>query len=255
MKLFRLILIIVTTSLFSSVGFAGEDYTMSSGRVLKNAYVVETKPNGVVVGHSTGVMFVKYKKLPADISKQLGYDPAKCAKYEEKKRKKKKKRRERNVAKHAKNAKFNKELKIRRGQYRIVELEDKIKSTELRIEFLKTEIPKLESDSKGFLSQAVKLSSVSSGGGNGFSRNGSWGGGGSSSRVRSSNRREVKSRYKAVSAIGDEYSSSKFRLSNYKDELQRKTLGIDKLKRHLKAFKKEQGVKEGKKEGFFSKIF
>ena len=253
MKLFRLILI-VAISLFCFAGFAGEDYTLPGGRVLENAYVIETKPNGVVVGHNTGVMFVKYKKMPEALRKELGYDPVKCAKYEEKRRKRKKRRRERNAAKHAKSVKFNKKLKIRRGQYKIHELENKIKKTKLRIERLKKEIPKLESDSKSFLKQAVKLSSVSSGSDNGFNRNGFWGGG-SSSRKRSSNRREVKGRFKAAQAIGDEYSKSKFRLSNYKDELDRKTLELDQMRDHLAMLKKEQGVKEGKKGGFFSNIF
>ncbi|MCK4983755.1 MAG: hypothetical protein KAS17_12570 [Victivallaceae bacterium] len=253
MKLFRLILVMVATCLLCSAGFAGEDYTMASGRVLKNAYVVERKPNGVVVGHSCGVMFVKYKKMPEDLREKLGYDPAKCARYEEKKRKKKKARREHNAAERAKKTKLEKELNIRRGQYKIVELEDKIKETKLRIKRLKKEIPKLETDSKGFLNQVVKLSSVTSSSNNGFSRNGFWGGG-SSSSDRSSNRREVKDRYKAVSAIGDEYSKSKFRLSNYKDELEKKTLDLEKMKRHLAKLKKDQGVKEGKK-GFLSKLF
>ena len=256
MKLFRLILIIVATSLFCSVGFAGEDYTFPNGRVIKNAYIVEKKNTGVVVGHSTGVMFVKYKKMPEDLRKELGYDPEKAAKYEERMRKRKKARREKTAAKDIKEAKFKKELKIRRGKYRIVELEDKIKTTELRIERLKSEIPKLESDSKTFLNQAVKLSSGSNSnnGSSGFSRNGLWGGGNSSSK-RSSNRREVKNRFKAVKAIGEEYSSSKFRLSNYKDELDRKTLQLGKMKSQLKKLKREQGIKEGKKSGFFSKLF
>lgn len=258
MKLFRFILIIVATSLFCTAGFAyeaGDDYTLPGGRVLKNPYIVEKKPNGVVVGHSTGVMFIKYKKLPEGLRKQLGYEPAKSAKYEEKKRKRKKARRERNVLKNAKKAKFNKELKIRRGKYKIYELVNKIKATELRIKRLKLEIPKLEADKNNFLSQAVSLSSgSSSNSGGGFSRNGLWGGGNSSSK-RSSNRREVKNRFKAVKVIGEEYSSSKFRLSNYKDELERKILNLDKMKDNLRYLKNEQGVKEGKKSGFFSKFF
>lgn len=256
MKLFRLVLIIVATSLFCSAGFAGEDYTFPSGRVIKNAYIVEKKNTGVVVGHSTGVMFVKYKKMNEELRNKLGYDPEKAAKYEERMRKKKKARREHTAVKDAKKAKFNKDLKIRRGQYKIVELENKIKSTEMRIERLKKEIPKLESDSKGFLDKAVNLSSGSSSNNssNGFSRNGVFGGG-SSSAKRSSSRSEVKNRFRTVRAIGEAYSSSKFRLSNYKDELDRKILQVDRMKAHLKKIKKEQGVKEGKKGGFFSNLF
>ena len=256
MKLFRLILIIVATSLFCSAGFAGEDYTMASGRVLKNAYIVDRKPNGVTVGHSTGVMFVKYKKMSKELRDKLGYDEAKCNKYEERRRKKKKARRERNTAKHAKDVKFRKELKNRQGQYAIYELENKIKSTELRIKRLKIEIPKLEADSKDFLNKAVSLSSSSSGGYSSGNRSNSiWGGTSSSSRNRNTYRTEVKDRFKVTKAIGEEYSTSKFRLSNYKDELERKTLQLDQMKDKLALMKKDKNAKSGKKSGFFSKFF
>lgn len=255
MKLLKLILIMVVTCLFSSGGFAGEDYTMASGRVLKNAYVMETKPDGVVVAHSTGVMFVKYEKMPEKLRKDLGYDAEKCAKYEARKRKNKKAKRKRAAAEQAKQAQFKKELTVRQGKYKIYELENKIKATELRIKRLKIEIPKLEADSKNFLDKAVSLSSSSNGGySDSYRGNNIWGGTTSSSRNRNSYRTEVKDRFKAAKAVGEEYSSSKFRLSNYKDELERKTLELGKMKDQLKMLKKEQGAKEGKK-GFFSNIF
>lgn len=256
MKLFKLILIIVATSLFSSAGFAKEDYTMASGRVLKNAYVMETKPNGVVVAHDSGVMFVKYKKMSKELRDKLGYNEAKCNKYEEKMRKKKKARRKRNAAKQAKDAKFRKDLKKRQGEYAIYELENKIKATELRIKRLKIEIPKLEADSKDYLNKAVSLSESSSGGySTGHRSNSIWGGTTSSSRNRNAYRTEVKDRFRAAKAVGEEYSKSKFRLSNYKDELERKTLQLQKMKDKLALMKKDQKAKSGKKSGFFSKFF
>ena len=248
----------VAICLFSSVGFAREDYTMASGRVLKNAYVMETKPDGVVVEHSTGVMFVKYSKMSEKLRKKLGYDAEKCAKYEAKKRKKKKSKRKRDAAEQVKNAQFHKELKVRQGKYKVYELENKIKATELRIKRLKAEIPKLEADSKNFLDKAVSLSASGGGGGDNNNSNRSnsiWGSSSSSSRNRNASRTEVKDRFKVTKAIGEEYSSSKFRLSNYKDELERKTLELDKMKDQLKGLKRKQGVAEGKKEGFFSKLF
>jgi len=255
MKLFRLILIMVVTSLFCSAGFAKEDYTMASGRVLKNAYIMEKKPDGVVVAHDAGVMFVKYSKMSEDFRKKLGYDAEKCAKYEAKKRKNKKRKRKRDAAKNAKDAKFKKELNVRQGKYKIYDLENKIKATELRIKRLKKEIPKLEADSKNFLDKAVSLSATTSGGYSNSNRGNSiWGSSTSSSRNRNANRTEVKDRFRAAKAVGEEYSSSKFRLSNYKDELERKTLQLDKMKDQLKMLKRKQGRAEGKK-GFFSKIF
>ena len=256
MKLFRLILITVAACLFSFTGAAGEDYTMASGRVLKNAYIMERKPNGVTVGHSTGVMFVKYNQMSKELRDELGYDAEKCAKYEAKKSKRKKARRKKAAADQAKRAKFHKELKVRQGKYKIYDLENKIKATELRIKRLKMEIPKLEEESKDYLNKAVSLSNSSGGGYSTVKRGNSiWGSSTSSSRNRNAYRTETKDRFKAAKAVGEEYSKSKFRLSNYKDELERKTLQLDKMKDQLAMLKKKQGKAEGKKEGFFSKIF
>ncbi len=218
---------------------------------------METKPDGVVVEHSTGVMFVKYSKMSEELRKKLGYDAEKCAKYEAEKLKKKKAKSKRDAAEQVKNAQFHKELKVRQGKYKVYELENKIKATELRIKRLKAEIPKLEADSKDFLNKAVSLSESSDGGNsNNYNRSNSiWGSSSSSSQNRNASRTEVKDRFKAVKAVGEEYSSSKFRLSNYKDELDRKTLELDKMKDQLKGLKRKQGAAEGKKEGFFSKLF
>jgi len=257
MKLFRLILITVAACLFSLTGFAKEDYTLPSGRVLKDAYIMERKPNGVTVGHSTGVMFVKYDQMSKELREKLGYDADKCAKYEARVRKNKKAKRKRDAAEQAKNAQFHKELKVRQGRYRINELENKIKATELRIKRLKMEIPKLEEESKDYLNKAVTLSNSSGGGYSSTGNSGGsiWGSSTSSSRNRNAYRTETKDRFKAAKAVGEEYSKSKFRLSNYKDELERKILQLDKMKAELASLKKKQGKTEGKKEGFFSKLF
>lgn len=256
MKLFKLILITVAACLFSFTGFAKEDYTLPSGRVLKDAYVMERKPNGVSVAHSTGVMFIKYDQMPEKLRKELGYDPEKFAKYEANSRKNKEARQKRAAAEQAKQEQFRKELNIRQGKYRINELENKIKATELRIKRLKMEIPKLEEDSKDYLNKAVSLSNSSSGGYTTVNRGNSiWGSSTSSSRNRNAYRTETKDRFKAAKAVGEEYSKAKFSLSNAKDELERKILELDKMKAELEKLKKEQGKAEGKKGNFLSNLF
>ncbi len=256
MKLFKLILIIVAACLFSVTGFAKQDYTMESGRVLKNAYIMERKPDGIVVAHDCGVMFVKYSKMSEKMRKEFGYDAEKCAKYEAQKRKRKKARRKQAAAEQAKKDQFHKELKVRQDKYKINELENKIKSTELRIKRLKMEIPKLEEESKDYLNKAVSLSGTTSGGYSTVNRGNSiWGSSSSSSRNRNSYRTEVKDRFKAAKAVGEEYSKSKFRLSNYKDELERKILQLDKMKAELAELKKKQSKAEGKKGNFISNLF
>ena len=239
---------------FLTIAQSDTDYTLPNGRVLKNAYVMEKKPNGVVVGHSTGVMFVKYSKMPDELKKKLGYNAKKCAAYEKKARKYKKAQRKRKAKEKAEEAKRHKEIQNRIEKYKIVELKDKIRTTELRIERLKKEIPKLEAESKTFLNDAVKLSSVttSSGSHGNYWRGGFWGGSYGSNARYNASKREVKGRYKAISAIGEEYSSAKFRLKNYKDEIDRKTIELEKMKRRLKILENKQDKKDG---GFFSKLF
>jgi hypothetical protein len=115
----------------------------------------------------------------------------------------------------------------------------------------------MEEDSKTYLNDAVKLSSESSDSvsGSGFWRNGYWSS--SNSRAEHASRTEVKKRYKAVEAIGDEYSKTKFRLENSKDTLEKEILDLDKMKRRLKELKKEQKSKgkEKSKGGLFSSLF
>jgi len=94
---------------------AKEDYTMPSGRVLRDAYIMERKPDGVVVAHSTGVMFVKYSQMAPEMRKQLGYDEKACAKDEDKKRKHNAAVRKRQAAEKAEKAKLNeKSIKSRK---------------------------------------------------------------------------------------------------------------------------------------------
>lgn len=237
---FNMTLALISTVLCTTA-FAKEDYTMPSGRVLRDAYIMERKPDGVVVAHSTGVMFVKYSKMSPEMRKRLGYDEKACAEYEQKKRKHNASVRKRRAAEKAEKAKLDKRLKKRQEQYRITELEDKIKATELHIKRMKAELPELEANSKTYLNDAVKLSSVSSNSGDRtYWRSGTWSS--SSSSNRSSNRSEVKKRYKAVSALGNEYSKTKFRIDNYKDSIERKTLELDKMKRELKRLKKKTKV-------------
>jgi DNA repair exonuclease SbcCD ATPase subunit len=244
----------MAASLFCFAALAGEDYTMASGRVLKNAYVMERKPNGVTVGHATGVMFVKYDQMSPELRKQLGYDEKKCAAYETAQGKAKAARKKQQADKAAADAKFRKELHSRQEKYRITELEDKIRATEVRIERLKMEIPKLEADSKDYLSKAVSLAGDDDGGSSRtFTRGGVWGS--SSTSNRAANRQATKKRFKAAKAVGEEYSSTKFRLRSYKDELERKTLQLEQMKRQLAQMKKEQSSKGDKKGGFLSNLF
>lgn len=235
MKTVRIILLI---SIFSIVNtLVGEktkreDYTMPSGKVLKNAYVMETKPNGVVVWHDNGVMFVKYSKMPASLKKELGYNPEKYAAYEKKVRLYKKRlAKKRNAA-----IKRKRDLKIRFKKSKINELKDEIITYEMRIKFLKREIPKLEAEVEKHYNTASKMATVkmATSDNTSYAPIGSYGVIMGRSNITSTNRREVRNRQQAMKLIADEYSRAKFKLANYKQELEEKSFVLIKLKAKLK---------------------
>jgi hypothetical protein len=113
MNLSKNILLTLAITFAAFTGFAGEDYTLPSGRVLKNAYIMERKPDGVTVGHSTGVMFIKYKDMPVELRKKLGYDKKEYDDYEKRKREAQKAQQKYSAKKRAEEAKIHKEREAR----------------------------------------------------------------------------------------------------------------------------------------------
>ncbi|QSH40245.1 hypothetical protein P0136_00670 [Lentisphaerota bacterium ZTH] len=221
-----------------------DELKLPNGRILKHPYIMNKTPTGVAVAHDEGAKFIKYKDMPVDVAKKLGYSPKSAQKYEEKL----KKRRQQQAVKKAREAEAKKKYdalyKKRMQKYRIHELERKIKEYKVRIKRLEYEIPRLEKDKSKFRDEAVDLSKPA--GGN--SGTCFWRGGFVANS--SSRRSEHRKRYKVVSSLGNEYSKISFRLEEYKDEFERKSLEIEEMENQLAAMKKKSG-----QNGFFSKLF
>ena len=66
--------------------------TLRSGKVLEDAYILDKKPNGIMLAYKDGCMFVKFSDMPLEYQKAFGYDPIKSARYEKKQDEQKKAR-------------------------------------------------------------------------------------------------------------------------------------------------------------------
>ncbi len=145
-----------------------DELKLPDGRILKHPYIMNRMPNGVVVAHDNGAKFIKYKDMPADMAKKLGYDPKKAKKYNLKM----KKYRQQEAATKAKEAKAKKHYQaqyhVRMQKYRLHELEKKIKEYKIHIKRLEYEIPRLEKEQGKFRDEAVSLSRPSGGSGGAY---------------------------------------------------------------------------------------
>ena len=63
---------------------APQTVTLRSGKVLKDAYILDKKPNGITVAYKDGTMFIPFSDMPLEYQQKFGYDPIKSARYEKK---------------------------------------------------------------------------------------------------------------------------------------------------------------------------
>ena len=60
------------------------DITLKSGKVLKDAVILDKKPNGVTFGYKDGASFVRFSDMPEKAQKYFNYNPEEAEKYEKK---------------------------------------------------------------------------------------------------------------------------------------------------------------------------
>ena len=204
-----------------------DSYTLPNGKVLENPYVISQSPDAVVVGHKYGAMTIKFKDLPEDVQKKFNYDPLKAAEYEKEQQKLKELQQKKKAEAASRKAEQDKILSQNRKEWKKDRLTTEIQKTNLRIEFLKTEIPKLEKDTSELMGSKVKLAGTSV---TDDRYNYSWDGG--FVTTSGSNRAESTKR-KTMKGLEDEYTKSKRTLKNYKSELQQKQLDIVSMEKQL----------------------
>lgn len=63
--------------LFAGIA-AAEDLTTTDGKLYKNVTVTKVEPDGLSISHETGTAKLLFTKLPEDLQRKHGYDPAKA---------------------------------------------------------------------------------------------------------------------------------------------------------------------------------
>jgi len=222
-------------------------YKLPSGKVLINPFVISHTPYALEVGHKNGVMKIPLKDLPPEIQEKYNYSPKKAEAFQEKKKKaeiaRKKRAMEEAKKKEAQREKFRK----MRLSSTIENLGIEVKKTELRIEELKKEIPKLEEEKSSLLDSSSTLAAtpVSD---NGGSRSAyTWDGGFFySNGGNSPGNKAERTKKKQISRLDDEYATVARRIRSYKKELREKELELVRLKTRLENLKNAKAKEDAK---------
>ena len=209
---------------------------LPNGKVLIDPYVISRKPDGLEVGHKTGIMFIKFKNMPVDIQKKYGYDPKKAAAYERKQAKRKQAWARKRKVEAERKRKITVQLNKNLLNSSINDLEIKIKEAENRVSFLKLEIPRLQNEADKLLNNSTKLAGENVSGNNNNNRSGLYYGwdGGYVLGSNSGNRQAESTKRRQVRQLGDDYSSTKRRLKKYQKEMLTKENEIARMKSRLK---------------------
>jgi hypothetical protein len=243
MKRIEKIILIAIACVFSANFASAKKVTLPNGKVLIDPYVISKRPDGLEVGHKSGIMFIKFTNMSVKYQKKYGYNPQKAAAYEKRRAKQKQRMAKEKKAKEARKRKIEIQLDKNLLNASVEKLEIKIKETENRIAFLKKEIPRLQKTSDTLLNSSTKLAGQSVSGSNDHNRGSGlyygWDGGyvlgnsGGDRQAENTKRRQVK-------RLGNDYSDTKRRISRYQKDLLTKENDLVKMRYRLKKDKSRQ---------------
>ena len=115
--------------------------TLRSGKVLKDAYILDKKPNGITVAYKDGAMFIPFSDMPLEYQQKFGYDPIKSARYERKildqkkiAEKEEEERREKEAKRKAADDKRFKDRRLMEQQQKVRRLELELEQAQKRLE-------------------------------------------------------------------------------------------------------------------------
>lgn len=120
------------------------DVTLKSGKVLKDAVVLNKNPTGVTFGYKDGAAFVPYTEMPTKVQSYFGYDPDEAAEYEKKIENQKKANKKAADKQKAKEKKQKAEQDKRNKERRITQQEQTVRKLELQLEEAKKRLENTE---------------------------------------------------------------------------------------------------------------
>ena len=139
-------LLFAGTAVFAADSNKGEkhDVTLKSGKDLKDAYILDRKPNGITFGYKDGCSFVRFTDLPEKVQKYFNYDPKEAASYEKKLDDQKKANQKAAEKQKAKEQKQKAEQDKRNKERRIEQQEQTVRKLELQLEEAKKKLSNTE---------------------------------------------------------------------------------------------------------------
>ena len=120
------------------------DVTLKSGKVLKDAFILDRKPNGITFGYKDGCSFVRFSDLPEKVQKYFNYDPDEAARYEKKMDDQKKANQKAAEKQKAKEQKQKAEQDKRNKERRIAQQEQTVRKLELQLDEAKKRLQTTE---------------------------------------------------------------------------------------------------------------
>ena len=237
---YSLIILLIMSAVFSFTSSAST-FTLPNGKVLEDPYVMSQLPNGLEIGHKSGIIFVKFADLPENVRKKYNYDPVKAAEYEDQQQEYKEKLKIDKEARDAEEAAARAENQKIMLNWQVSQLDLEIQKTEARIKFLKDEIPRLDREYENCLNKSVELAGKRVNpnptyGGNTYSYGWNGGfvvtGGGTGSAEYT--------RKRTVEKLGDEASIAKSKADSYRNEVEAKQLDLIIMKKNYEALRDRQ---------------
>jgi len=120
------------------------DITLKSGKVLKDAVILDKKPNGVTFGYKDGASFVRFSDMPEKAQKYFNYNPEEAEKYEKKIESQKAANKKAAEKQKAKEQKQKAEQDKRNYERRIAQQEQTVRKLELQLEEAKKKLSNTE---------------------------------------------------------------------------------------------------------------
>jgi hypothetical protein len=222
-------------------------YKLPSGKVLINPYVISHTPYALEVGHKDGVMRIPLKDLSPEIQEKYNYSPKKANAFQQKKKKAEALRNKKALAEAKKKKAKSEKFRKMRLSSTIESLGIEVKKTELRIEELKRDLPKLEDEKKNLLDSSSTLAATPVSDNGGSRSTYAWDGGFFySNGGNSPGNKAERTKRKQISKLDDEYATISRRIRSYKKELRKKEVELMQLKTRLENLKKAKAKEDSK---------
>lgn len=140
-----------------------KDIMLQTGKVLKNAYVLDKRPNGLSVAHDDGVMFIHFSDMPLEMQKKYNYNPIKAAAYERDLQKSRKAAEKAEMDRKADQEEAVRKAAARMKDQAIFKKRQRIKELELQIDELKRKTSAMDRNIERNQSERFHLATTGTG--------------------------------------------------------------------------------------------